>query len=73
MLGRAKLAPCFQIPLQASLHGILKSVAHYDTQMALRFRFAWKPAQENVGLRVASKRGDVLRKHPQARLRVFFQ
>ena len=25
MLGRAKLALCFQIPSQASLHGILKS------------------------------------------------
>jgi hypothetical protein len=42
MLGQAKLALCFQIPSQASLHEILKSIAHYATQMALRFRFAQK-------------------------------
>ena len=36
MLGQAKLVLCFQIPSQASLHGILKSIAHYATQMALR-------------------------------------
>jgi hypothetical protein len=28
MLGQAKLALCFQIPSQASLHGILKTIAH---------------------------------------------
>jgi hypothetical protein len=27
---------------------------------------------ENIGLRLVSKRGDVVKKHPQARLRVFF-
>ena len=72
MLGRAKLALCFQIPLQASLHGILKFIAHSATQMALRFRFAQKLLGENAGLRLASKRGYVVKKHPQARLRVSF-
>jgi hypothetical protein len=36
--------------------------------MALRFRFAQKLLGENTGLRLASKRGCVVKKHPQARL-----
>ena len=72
MLGQAKLALCFAIPSQASLHGILKSIAYYATQMALRFRFAQKLLGENTGLRLVSKRGCVVKKHLQARLRVSF-
>ena len=34
---QAKLAMRFQIPSQASLHGIMKSIAHFATQMALLF------------------------------------
>ena len=40
--------------------------------MALRFRFAQKLLGENTGLRLVSKRGCVVKKHPQARLRVSF-
>ena len=72
VLGLAKLSLCFQIPSQASLHGILKSIAHYATQMALRFRFAQKLLGENTRLRLVSNRGCVVKKHPQARLRVSF-
>ena len=72
MLGQAKLALCFQIPSQASLHGILKSIAHYATQMALRFRFAQRFLGENAGLRLVSKRRCVVKKHPQVGLRVSF-
>jgi hypothetical protein len=72
MLGQANLALCFQIPSQASLHGILKSIAHYATQMALRFRFAQRFLGENTGLRLVSKRGCVVKKHLQARLRGSF-
>jgi hypothetical protein len=72
MLGPAKLALCFQIPSQASLHGILKSIAHYARQMALRFRFAQRFLGENTGLRLVSKRGCVVKKHRQARLRGSF-
>jgi hypothetical protein len=72
MLGQAKFALCFKILFQASLHGILKSIAHYAAQMALRFRFAQKLLGENAGLRLASKRGYVVKKHLQARLRVSF-
>jgi hypothetical protein len=57
MLGQANLALCFRIPSQANLHGILKSIAHYATQMALRFRLAQRFLGENAGLRLASKRG----------------
>jgi len=71
-LGQAKLALCLQIPSQASLHGILKSIAHSATQMALRFCFAQKLLGEDAGLRLASKRGYVVKKHLQARLRVSF-
>jgi hypothetical protein len=73
MLGQAKLALCFQIPSQASLHGILKSIAHFAAQIALRLRLAQKLLGENAGLRLPSKRGCVVKKHLQARLRVSFQ
>jgi hypothetical protein len=65
VLGRAKLALCFQIPSQASLRGIVKDpIAHSATQMALRFRFAQKLLGEKTGLRLVSKRGCVVKKHP---------
>jgi hypothetical protein len=37
----------FQIPSQASLHGILKSIAHSATKMALRLRLAQKSFGKN--------------------------
>ena len=40
--------------------------------MALRFRFAQKLLGENTGLRLVSKRGCVVKKHLQARLRGSF-
>ena len=40
--------------------------------MALRLRLAQKSLGENAGLRLASKRGCVVKKHLQARLRVSF-
>jgi hypothetical protein len=40
--------------------------------MALRLRLAQKSLGENTGLRLASKRGCVVKKHLQARLRVSF-
>jgi hypothetical protein len=40
--------------------------------MALRLRLAQKLLGENAGLRLASKRGCVVKKHLQARLRVSF-
>ena len=40
--------------------------------MALRFRFAQRFLGENTGLRLVSKRGCVVKKHLQARLRVSF-
>jgi hypothetical protein len=40
--------------------------------MALRFRFAQKLLGENTGLRLVSKRGCVVKKHLQDRLRVSF-
>jgi hypothetical protein len=68
-LGQAKLALCLQIPSQASLHGTVKT--HRP------FCYANGPASprnlfENTSLRLVSKRGDVVKKHPQARLRVSF-
>jgi hypothetical protein len=67
MLGQAKLALCFQIPSQASLHGILKPHRPfcYANGPAM---FRQKLLGENTGLRLASKRGCVVKKHPQARL-----
>ena len=62
VLGRAKLALCFQIPSQASLRGILKSIAHFATQMALHLPLHQNG--KNTGLRLVSKRGDVVKKHP---------
>jgi len=37
VLGQAKLALCFQIPSQASLHGIMKSHRPLAPRMALLF------------------------------------
>jgi hypothetical protein len=54
------------------MHGILKSIAHYAAQIALRLRLAQKSLGENAGLRLVSKRGCVVKKHLQARLRVSF-
>jgi hypothetical protein len=71
-LGQAKLALCFQIPSQASLHGILKTHRSFAPQMALRLRLAQKSLGENAGLRLVSKRGCVVKKHLQARLRGSF-
>jgi hypothetical protein len=68
-LGQAKLALCFHIPSQASLHGTVKTHRPFCS--------ANGPASprnlfENTGLRLVSKRGDVVKRRPQARLRVSF-
>jgi hypothetical protein len=66
MLGQAKLALCFQIPSQACLHGILKThrpFCYANGPAMLR----QKSFGKNTGLRLASKRGCVVKKHPQAR------
>jgi hypothetical protein len=68
-LGQAKLALRFQIPSQASLHGTVKT--HRS------FCYANGPASprnlfENTTLRLVAKRGCVVKKHPQARLRGSF-
>jgi hypothetical protein len=71
MLGQAKLALCFQIPSQASLHGILKphrSFCCANGPAMLR----QKSLGENAGLRLASKRGCIVKKYLQARLRGSF-
>jgi len=41
-------------------------------KLALLLHLAQKSLRENVGLRLASKRGDVVKKHPQAGLQVSF-
>jgi hypothetical protein len=71
MLGQAKLALCFQIPSQASLHRILKPhrpFCYANGPTMIR----QKSLGEKAGLRLVSKRGCVVKKHPQARLRVSF-
>jgi hypothetical protein len=49
VLGRAKLALCFQIPSQASLHGILKSIAHFAAQIALRLHLLRNLSEKTPG------------------------
>jgi hypothetical protein len=69
MLGQAKLALCFQIPSQASLHGIVKPHCSFCfANGPALLRNLWK----NLGLRLASKRGCVVKKHPQVGLRGSF-
>jgi hypothetical protein len=60
----------FQIPSQASLHGIMKPHRSfcYANGPALR----WNPREKALGYAWPAKRGDILKKHPQARLRVSF-
>jgi hypothetical protein len=73
MLGQAKLAPCFQIPSQASLNGILKPHRSFCYANGPAFCASRKNLLEkNTGLRSVSQRGNVVKKHPQARLRVSF-
>ena len=72
VLGQAKLALCFQIPSQASLHGILKAQRSLCCANGPGLRLAQKSLGENTGLRLASKRGCVVKKYLQARLRVSF-
>jgi hypothetical protein len=71
MLGQAKLALRFQIPSQASLHEILKlhrSFCCANGPAMLR----QKSLGENAGLRLVSKRGCIVKMHPQACLRGSF-
>ena len=73
VLGQAKLAPCFQIPSQASLHGIVKPHRSFCYANGPAFYASCRKLLEKIaGLRLFAKRGDVVKKHPQARLRVFF-
>jgi hypothetical protein len=56
MLGQAKLALCFQIPSQASLHGILKPhrpFCYTNGPAMLRLEF-WR---KKAGLRLACQAG----------------
>jgi hypothetical protein len=54
------------------LHGILKPHRSFCFANWPCFGLASRRKGKNSGLRLASKGGDVLRKHPQARLRVIF-
>ena len=71
LLRRAKLALCFQIPSQASLQRILKShrLFYYANGPTM---LRQKSLGENAGLHLVSKRGRVVKKHLQARLRGSF-
>jgi hypothetical protein len=70
MLGQAKLALRFQILSQASSHGIVKTHRSFcSANGPASPRNLW---EKNIGLRLVSKRGDVVKKHPQARLRGSF-
>ena len=71
MLGQAKAAMDFQIPSQASSRGIMKthrSFCYANGPAMLR----QKSLGENAGLRLVSKRGCVVKMHPQACLRGSF-
>jgi hypothetical protein len=69
-LGQAKLALRFQIPSQASSHGIVNPHRSFcSANGPASPRNLW---EKNIGLRLVSKRGDVVKKHPQARLRGSF-
>jgi hypothetical protein len=76
-LGQAKLALHFQIPSQASLRGIVKTHRPLAPRASLLFRALremlgiWE--KKIQGCDWLAKRGDVLGKHPKARLRVSFQ
>jgi hypothetical protein len=61
VLGQAKLALCFQIPSHASLHGILKAQRSLCCANGPGLRLAQKSLGENTGLRLASKRGCVVK------------
>jgi hypothetical protein len=67
MLGQAKLAPAFQIPSHASLHGIVKP--HRSFCYANGPASRWNLWEKALGCAWPAKRGDVLKKHLQARLR----
>ena len=70
---QAKLAMRFQIPSQASLHGIVKPHRSFCYANGPAFCASRRNLLEKIAwLRLVSKRGDVVKKHPQARLRVFF-
>jgi hypothetical protein len=59
----------FQIPSQASLHWIMKPHRPFCCANGpVSLRNLWK----NLGLRLASKRGCVVKKHPQVGLRVSY-
>jgi hypothetical protein len=61
----------FKIPPQTRLHGILKTIAHFAPKNALHLN-QHKINDKNSRLSLVSKRGDVVKKHLQARLRVSF-
>jgi hypothetical protein len=72
MLGQAKLALCFQIPSQASLHGILKA----QRSLCCANGPALSPRSEIFGRKcrvaIGLQAGMCCEKHLQARLRVSF-
>jgi hypothetical protein len=62
-LGQAKLALCFQIPPQASLHGILKPIAYFAPQNAPAFCASRRNLLEKIaGLRLARQAGRCCKK-----------
>ena len=74
VLGQAKLATCFQIPPQASLQRDCENPSLILLRKWPCFSRLARDAQnrKNTGLRLVSKRGCVVKKHPQARLQVSF-
>jgi hypothetical protein len=71
---QARLALRFQIPFTSKLaRDCEKPIAHFATQWPC---FSLSPLPQsgikNTGLRLVSKRGCVVKKHPQARLQVSF-
>jgi hypothetical protein len=66
---QSKLALRFQIPSQASL---ARDYEIYRSFCSANGPALPKNLSENTGLRLVSKRGDVVKKHLQARLRVSF-
>ena len=60
------------IPPPASLHEILKPIAHFASKMALHLFLHENEESKHRGCAWPNRRGDVLKNHPQAFLRVSF-
>ena len=73
MLGQAKLALCFQIPSQASLHGILKAQRSLCCANGPALSLRAEIVGRKCGVALGFQAGMCCEKHLQARLRVSFQ